>query len=87
MPDLFKHQTRGYGLKSVIKEILKREEINRIFKFFATLSENSLTAQIFVNESSYLEGHVMTPGFLGFLSMVTDDDAGNEEDNYGYYQN
>ena len=76
VPDLLKQQTRGYGLKRVIHEILKTQEVNRIFKFFATLSENSLTAQLFVNESSYLEGHVMTPGFLGFLSKVIDDEEG-----------
>ena len=55
-------------MKDVIREILQREEINRIFKFFSSLTENSLTIQIFANDSIYLEGHVMTPGFLGFIS-------------------
>lgn len=81
LPEMIKEKARGgSGLKSVVKEMLQREEVNRIFKFFANLTENSFSAQIFLNDSTFLEGHVMTPGFRAFITGETATAIKTEED-------
>jgi len=72
LPELIKEQARGGShLKNIVEQMLQREDINRAFRFFANLTENSFSAHIFLNDSTFLEAHVMTPGFLAFITGET----------------
>jgi hypothetical protein len=83
LPEELLRGTRSESSKSIIREILNQERVNRIFKFMASLSDTSLAFQIFLNNSMYFDGHIMTPGFLNYVTKGQGSSQEDQENDLG----